>query len=205
MAQALVHDPRTGLPAAYELRETLGAEHRITVVNATDYFQFVPSNPWIAVGWRQREAITLPIAPLLEKKGIGFVDCGTSGGMRATSAAVAVTVAIPLPDTTPPTVSLASSSTSVVAPASITLTASATDNVGVTSVLFYEGSTLLVTKTAPPYTHDIAYGTAQAGTHVYTAKAFDAAGNSTVSATSSGVPSRRSGVRWPPLPYPTWC
>lgn len=62
-----------GMPAAYEMRELLGKEHRITVVNSTDYFQFVPSNPWIAVGWRQREDITLPIAPYLERKGIGFV------------------------------------------------------------------------------------------------------------------------------------
>lgn len=62
-----------GMPAAYEIRELLDKEHRITVVNATDYFQFVPSNPWIAVGWRQREEITLPIAPYLERKGIGFI------------------------------------------------------------------------------------------------------------------------------------
>jgi sulfide:quinone oxidoreductase len=62
-----------GMPAAYELREKLGTAHRITVVNAVDYFQFVPSNPWVAVGWREREAITFPIRPYLEKKGIGFV------------------------------------------------------------------------------------------------------------------------------------
>ena len=62
-----------GMPAAYELRERLGAQHQITVVNAVDYFQFVPSNPWVAVGWRQRGAITFPIRPHLEKKGIGFI------------------------------------------------------------------------------------------------------------------------------------
>ncbi len=62
-----------GMPAAYELREHLDTKHQITVVNAVDYFQFVPSNPWVAVGWRQREAITFPIRPYLEKKGIAFV------------------------------------------------------------------------------------------------------------------------------------
>jgi sulfide:quinone oxidoreductase len=62
-----------GMPAAYELRSTLAKEHRVTVVNAVDYFQFVPSNPWVAVGWRDREAITFPIRPALERKGIGFV------------------------------------------------------------------------------------------------------------------------------------
>ena len=62
-----------GMPAAYEMREKLGKEHRVTVVNATDYFQFVPSNPWVAVGWRERSDITLPIAPYLQRKGIGFI------------------------------------------------------------------------------------------------------------------------------------
>ena len=62
-----------GIPAAYEIRELLGKEHQVTVVNAVDYFQFVPSNPWLAVGWRQRDEITLPIRPYLERKGIGFV------------------------------------------------------------------------------------------------------------------------------------
>ena len=62
-----------GMPAAYELRAALDRSHRITVVNAVDYFQFVPSNPWLAVGWRERGAITFPIRPYLEKRGIGFV------------------------------------------------------------------------------------------------------------------------------------
>jgi len=62
-----------GMPAAYELRALLPKEHSITVVNPTDTFQFTPSNPWVAVGWRDREAVTLPIAPQLERKGIAFV------------------------------------------------------------------------------------------------------------------------------------
>ncbi len=62
-----------GMPAAYEMRALLPKEHRITMVNAVDHFQFTPSNPWIAVGWRERKETTLAIAPLLERKGIGFV------------------------------------------------------------------------------------------------------------------------------------
>ena len=54
-----------GMPAAYEMREKLPKEHKVTVVSAVDYFQFVPSNPWLAVGWRERDAITFPIAPYL--------------------------------------------------------------------------------------------------------------------------------------------
>jgi Fe-S oxidoreductase len=29
----------------------------VTVVSAVDYFQFVPSNPWVAVGWRSRDEV----------------------------------------------------------------------------------------------------------------------------------------------------
>ena len=35
-----------GMPCAYEMREALAAEHTVTVINASDTFQFVPSNPW---------------------------------------------------------------------------------------------------------------------------------------------------------------
>ncbi|MBM3350505.1 MAG: NAD(P)/FAD-dependent oxidoreductase [Betaproteobacteria bacterium] len=62
-----------GMPTAYELKAKLGNQHKITVVNAVDYFQFTPSNPWLAVGWSKREKITFPIRPYLEKKGIHFI------------------------------------------------------------------------------------------------------------------------------------
>ncbi|MGC9162277.1 MAG: NAD(P)/FAD-dependent oxidoreductase [Thiomonas sp.] len=62
-----------GMPAAYELREALGKSHKITVINSVDYFQFVPSNPWVAVGWRSRDEVIFPIKPYLERKGIDFI------------------------------------------------------------------------------------------------------------------------------------
>jgi len=62
-----------GMPAAYELRAKIDKSHKITVINAVDYFQFVPSNPWVAVGWRERSETTIPIRPYLEKKGIDFI------------------------------------------------------------------------------------------------------------------------------------
>jgi len=62
-----------GMPAAYEMRDALGKEHQVTVVNASETFQFVPSNPWVGVGWRKRSDITFPIRPYLERKGIQFI------------------------------------------------------------------------------------------------------------------------------------
>ena len=62
-----------GLPCAYEMRAALGAKHKVTVINASESFQFVPSNPWVAVGWRDRGQINFPLRPVLERQGIGFI------------------------------------------------------------------------------------------------------------------------------------
>ena len=59
-----------GLPCAYELREQLDSQHQITVINNRDHFQFTPSNPWRAVGWRTAEDIAVPLKPVLDKKNI---------------------------------------------------------------------------------------------------------------------------------------
>jgi len=77
MAHVVVLGAGTGgMPCAYELKEKLGSQHQVTVINSNDYFQFTPSNPWVAVGWRDRKAITFPIKPYLERKGISFI-CDT--------------------------------------------------------------------------------------------------------------------------------
>ncbi|GAC1676448.1 MAG: FAD/NAD(P)-binding oxidoreductase [Steroidobacteraceae bacterium] len=59
-----------GIPAAFALRKHLGKEHRVTLIGARPYFEFTPSNPWIAVGWRTAEKTRVPLAEPLEKKGI---------------------------------------------------------------------------------------------------------------------------------------
>ena len=63
-----------GLPCAYEMKEALGKKHQITIINERDHFQFTPSNPWVAVGWRTQENISVPLAPTLSKKGINFIQ-----------------------------------------------------------------------------------------------------------------------------------
>ena len=62
-----------GMAGAYELRDTLGRDANITVINERDSYQFVPSNPWIGVGWRKRPDTSFPAAPYLAKKGIDFI------------------------------------------------------------------------------------------------------------------------------------
>ncbi|RKI71748.1 glycosyl hydrolase [Corallococcus sp. AB049A] len=77
-------------------------------------------------------------------------------------------------DTTAPVVTASSSSTSVTAAGSITISGSATDNVGVTKIEILENGTLVAT--ASSYTRGFS-GSGQNGTYTYTVKAYDAAGN----------------------------
>ncbi|EGQ64230.1 sulfide-quinone reductase, putative, partial [Acidithiobacillus sp. GGI-221] len=62
-----------GMPAAYEMKEALGSGHEVTLISANDYFQFVPSNPWVGVGWKERDDIAFPIRHYVERKGIHFI------------------------------------------------------------------------------------------------------------------------------------
>lgn len=65
-----------GMPTAYELKHLVRAGHRITVVSNSSTFHFVPSNPWVAVNWRSREAIEFPVAQYLTRHGIAFDAAG---------------------------------------------------------------------------------------------------------------------------------
>ena len=62
-----------GISVAYGLKSELGKNHKITIINSVDYFQFVPSNVWVSLGWRNREAITVPLEKYLNKYGIEFI------------------------------------------------------------------------------------------------------------------------------------
>ncbi len=62
-----------GMPAAYEMKAALGSAHEVTLISANDYFQFVPSNPWVGVGWKERDDVSFPIKPYVERKGIHFI------------------------------------------------------------------------------------------------------------------------------------
>mgnify|MGYP003113595236 CR=1 FL=1 len=74
-----------GLPAAYECRSALDKKHHISVVSNTPIFHFVPSNPWVAVGWRKREDISFKLASVLSSKNIDFYDSGVAKIKPATN------------------------------------------------------------------------------------------------------------------------
>ena len=67
-----------GMSAAYELRETLGKGHDIVLVGVGESFGFTPSNPWLAVGWRKQDDITLPVGEHVGKHDIRFDGSGVA-------------------------------------------------------------------------------------------------------------------------------
>src|SRR5207244_1284756 len=106
-------------------------------------------------------------------------------GNTTTSAAVSVTVSNTASDTQPPAVSVTAPTAGATVSGTTTVTANASDNVGVVGVQFYvDGNALGAEDTAAPYS--ASWNTAQFGngSHTLTAKARDAAGNAT---TSGGV------------------
>lgn len=62
-----------GVIAAYEIRNAVRREDTVSVINATDYYQFVPSNPWVLVGWRDRKDIVVDLAGPMKKRHIGLI------------------------------------------------------------------------------------------------------------------------------------
>lgn len=63
-----------GVPCAYELRKKIGKEHRVTLIGSSPFFEFTPSNPWLAVGWRQCEETRVAMREPLASKGIDWIE-----------------------------------------------------------------------------------------------------------------------------------
>jgi sulfide:quinone oxidoreductase len=65
-----------GISCAYELRQSIRRGDRITLVSNKPFFQFTPSNPWVAVKWRSKNDITVDLASVLPKFGVAFSAAG---------------------------------------------------------------------------------------------------------------------------------
>jgi hypothetical protein len=102
-----------------------------------------------------------------------------ANGLRLWSAPVWVNQGASGGDTTPPSVSASESGSS----GTITLSATASDNVGVTRVEFSVDGSLKGTDTTSPYSITLDSTTLANGSHSLIARAYDAAGNNTASTT----------------------
>lgn len=65
-----------GVSVAFELREKLPKQAPITVIGEGAEFNFVPSNPWVALGTRKRDDVVMPIGDFFSKRNIEFSPAG---------------------------------------------------------------------------------------------------------------------------------
>ena len=63
-----------GVPMAYEMKELVKNNHTVTVISDSPTFHFVPSNPWVPPKWRKPEDLKIELAPIMQKKGIEFIQ-----------------------------------------------------------------------------------------------------------------------------------
>ncbi|WP_208647377.1 M20/M25/M40 family metallo-hydrolase [Corallococcus interemptor] len=101
-----------------------------------------------------------------------------NAGNNTTSAAVTVTVAT---DTQPPTVSLTAPASGATVTGTTSVTASASDNVGVSKVEFLVDGVVKATSVSSPYSFAWDSRTVANGSHTLAAKAYDSALNSATS------------------------
>jgi len=62
-----------GITGALEARRKLGPEHEVTLISKSDDFVYIPSLIWVPFGWREIKDISIPVKPILDKHGVGFV------------------------------------------------------------------------------------------------------------------------------------
>jgi sulfide:quinone oxidoreductase len=65
-----------GTIAAYEIHDAVKGRADVTMVSESETYSFVPSNPWVALGWREPEAIQVHLPPIFARKKIGFTAVG---------------------------------------------------------------------------------------------------------------------------------
>lgn len=67
-----------GVIMAYEMKDQLGRDDRLTVINKGKSYSFVPSNPWVAVGWRQRDDIEVDLTEVMARRDIALLTQGAA-------------------------------------------------------------------------------------------------------------------------------
>jgi len=100
-----------------------------------------------------------------------------AAGNVGQSSAVTVTVNNVASDTTPPATSITSPANGATVSGNVTVAASATDNVGVSKVEFYDNGSLSAVVNAAPYSLSWNTALVSNGSHALISKAYDAAGN----------------------------
>lgn len=177
-------------PAAWTTVGAAGSAQRSP--NLAAVIQQVVSRP----GWVSGNAIGLVITGTGKRVARSFEGDPTKAAL--------LQLVYRVPDVTAPTVSITSpaSGTVLSSDQTVVVAASAQDDVGVAKVEFYDGAALKGTDTSAPYSFAWPITQADNGSHAFTARAYDAAGNSKTSSPVSLTVSIGTGVNQPLLAFP---
>jgi len=130
-----------------------------------------------------KKVTTATVTGLDPSRAYYFAVTAYNASGTASSYSNIVTVA----EASPPTISITSPAANATISGTVSVAASATDNVGVTKVEYYLNGALKSTDTSTPYVYSLNTASLASGTYTLMAKAYDAAGNvgqsSTVSVT----------------------
>jgi sulfide:quinone oxidoreductase len=66
----------SGVLMAYELVAQLRKGDTLTLVGQGQTYHFVPSNPWVAVGWRKQADIEIKLPDIMQRKKIAYLGTG---------------------------------------------------------------------------------------------------------------------------------
>ncbi len=146
--------------------------------NSNNTFSSTPADQWYAI-----DDLVVSSTPIAADYQIGG---GSTGGGSSTA------------DTTPPVVSLTSPTSNSTVSGTTTLSASASDNIGVSRVEYYLDGNLLSASNLSPYSYGWNSATAANGSHTLFAKAYDAAGNAGQSTSISVTVSNAAADTTPP-------
>lgn len=173
----------------------------IVIISPTSASTFVATGPSLALGGTASDNVGVSQVTWTNNRGGSGTAAGTTSwsvGAIALQAGTNIltvtardaagnsrpaTLTATLSDSTPPAVAVTSPASGVTVSGTVTVSASASDNVGVAGVqLKVDGANLGVEITTPPYASTWTSATIADGAHVLTAVARDAAGNVKTSA-----------------------
>ncbi|MGB8362916.1 MAG: NAD(P)/FAD-dependent oxidoreductase [Rhizomicrobium sp.] len=65
-----------GTLMAYELLPLIRRRDRLTLIGQDKRYHFVPSNPWVAIGWRARKTVEIDLRNVMARKKINYLTQG---------------------------------------------------------------------------------------------------------------------------------
>jgi len=167
----------------------------------------IPANTWTWVDYQGGNTAT-KVQQSLSQGAHALVLLGNAPGVKIDRVvALSDTSCVPTgtgdncnvpSDTTPPVVTLTAPAEGASVSGTVTVSASASDNTGVTKVEFYDNTTLIATDTTSPYSASWATAKIANGSHLITARAYDAAGN--ISSDANTVTAKNGDTQAPTAP-----